>query len=86
MMQIMRVRAGQKGAKWSAAHNSSIMFSCRPRPIRGSAAELISDSWSGLAEMLTRPDVAFKCGPSALARILALQPSAWRLASISCFE
>ena len=45
----------------------------RSRPIRGSAMELISESSSGLADMLSRPDVAFKCGPSALARLLRLQ-------------
>jgi RHS repeat-associated protein len=48
----------------------------KTRPIRGSAAELVSESAGGLADMLTRPEVAFKCGPSALARILDAQGSA----------
>ncbi len=48
----------------------------RARPIRGSAAELISESAGGLADMLTRPDMAFKCGPSALSRVLTLKPTA----------
>ena len=47
----------------------------KTRPVRGSAAELVSESSSGLADMLTRPDIAFKCGPAALARILSLKPS-----------
>ncbi|MGO9526117.1 MAG: hypothetical protein ACLP0A_00935 [Verrucomicrobiia bacterium] len=52
-----------------------LLQEAKARPIRGSAAELISQSASGLADMLTRPDIAFKCGPSALARILSLKPS-----------
>ncbi len=47
----------------------------RTRPIRGTAAELVSNSSSGLADMTTMPEWAFKCGPSALARILAAQTS-----------
>lgn len=47
----------------------------RARPARGSAAELISESGAGLSDMLTRPDIAFKCGPSALASILATRPT-----------
>jgi len=48
----------------------------RAHPARGAAAELISESASGLADMLTRPDMAFKCGPSALSRILTVNPTA----------
>ena len=47
----------------------------KTRPVRGSAAELVSESSRGLAEMESRPDVAFKCGPSALARILKQHPT-----------
>jgi hypothetical protein len=47
----------------------------KTRPVRGTAGELISESASGLAEMRSRPDVAFKCGPSALARILQYAPT-----------
>ncbi|HLK37317.1 MAG TPA: hypothetical protein VKU41_11235 [Polyangiaceae bacterium] len=43
----------------------------RGRPVRGTAAQLVSNSSRGLAEMVERPDVSFKCGPSALSRILA---------------
>ena len=50
-----------------------LLNEAKTRPIRGSAAELVSESSRGLAEMLTRPDAAFKCGPSALARILATE-------------
>jgi hypothetical protein len=37
---------------------------------------LIAESADGLADMLTRPGIAFKCGPGALSRILRLQPTA----------
>ena len=47
----------------------------KTRPVRGSAAELISESSRGLAEMETHPDVSFKCGPSALSRILRYAPT-----------
>jgi RHS repeat-associated protein len=53
-----------------------LLAELKTRPIRGSAAELVSESSRGLAEMQTRPEVSFKCGPSALARILAAQASA----------
>ena len=45
------------------------------RPVRGAAAEFITESARGLAEMNSRPDVAFKCGPSALKRILQQAPT-----------
>ncbi|HEY3822479.1 MAG TPA: RHS repeat-associated core domain-containing protein [Polyangiaceae bacterium] len=53
-----------------------LLEEAKARPIRGSAAELVSESRRGLADMLTKPEMAFKCGPSALARILATHPSA----------
>jgi RHS repeat-associated protein len=53
-----------------------LLAELKTRPIRGSAAELVSESSRGLTEMQTRPEVSFKCGPSALARILAAQASA----------
>jgi hypothetical protein len=53
----------------------------KARPVRGSAAELISESSRGMAEMESRPDVAFKCGPSALSRILTQYPTRDVLAS-----
>ncbi len=45
------------------------------RPVRGTAGELVSESARGLAEMQSRPDVSFKCGPSALAQILKHAPT-----------
>jgi RHS repeat-associated protein len=49
----------------------------KARPARGPGGEMVSESSRGLAEMFGRPDVSFKCGPSALLRILELQsPSA----------
>ncbi len=39
------------------------------RPLRGTAAELVSESVRGLAEMKSRPEASFKCGPFALYRI-----------------
>jgi RHS repeat-associated protein len=41
----------------------------RGRPLQGSAAELVSESSRGLAEMHERPGFSFKCGPYALYRI-----------------
>ncbi|HEX4354841.1 MAG TPA: cysteine peptidase family C39 domain-containing protein, partial [Polyangiales bacterium] len=40
------------------------------RPIRGTAAELVSESARGLADMRAQPELSFKCGPFALSRIL----------------
>ena len=52
-----------------------LLTETRTRPVHGTAAELVSESSRGLADMLARPELAFKCGPSALARILASQPT-----------
>jgi hypothetical protein len=48
----------------------------RARPAHGSAAELISESSSCLADMLTIPELAFKFGPSALSKILTVKQTA----------
>ena len=40
------------------------------RPLLGTAAELVSESRRGLANMQNAPDIAFRCGPFALAHIL----------------
>ena len=53
-----------------------LLEDAKTRHVRGTAAELISESSRGLAEMESRPDVAFKCGPSALSRILRQSPTA----------
>jgi RHS repeat-associated protein len=52
-----------------------LLADTRARGVHGSAAELVSQSASGLSDMESHPEVAFKCGPSALARILALHPT-----------
>jgi hypothetical protein len=44
--------------------------------MHGSAAEMVSESARGLADMRETPEQAFKCGPSALARILLVHPTA----------
>ncbi len=40
------------------------------RPIGGTAAQLVTDSHTGLYEMLHQPEESFRCGPLALKRIL----------------
>jgi hypothetical protein len=41
-----------------------------PRPLRGTAAELVVESRHGLADMLERPERSFRCGPLALEQIV----------------
>jgi tetratricopeptide (TPR) repeat protein len=40
------------------------------RPLHGSAAQLVSEAARALADMKSAPELAFKCGPFALSRIL----------------
>ena len=48
----------------------ALLQETRGRPLHGTAAELVSDSYRGLAEMRSLPEISFRCGPMALARIL----------------
>jgi len=54
---------------------AALLQEVKTRTVRGSAAEMISESADGLADMLTRPEESFKCGPYALERILELDHS-----------
>jgi hypothetical protein len=47
-----------------------LLESIGSRPIGGTAAELITDSHTGLYDMVYHPDESFRCGPLALTRIL----------------
>jgi len=40
------------------------------RELQGTAAELVSESRRGMAEMVQRPEISFRCGPMALERIV----------------
>jgi YD repeat-containing protein len=59
---------------------SSLLAEVQTRPMGGSAAELLSESARGLADMRRRPEVSFKCGPLALAKILRREGNAPDLA------
>ena len=47
-----------------------LLDSIQTRPIGGTAAQLITDSHTGLYDMLYHPEDSFRCGPLALTRIL----------------
>jgi RHS repeat-associated protein len=47
-----------------------LLASIRDRPVGGTAAQLLTDSHTGLARMLSYPGESFLCGPLALMRIL----------------
>jgi RHS repeat-associated protein len=47
-----------------------LLDSIQARPVGGTAAQLITDSHTGLYEMVYHPDESFRCGPLALTRIL----------------
>ena len=47
-----------------------LLDSTRDRPVGGPAAQLLTDSHTGLYHMLNRPGDSFRCGPLALKRIL----------------
>jgi RHS repeat-associated protein len=49
---------------------ASLLNEIRARPLRGTAAELVSESARGLSDMQRLPESSFKCGPFALTRIL----------------
>jgi RHS repeat-associated protein len=50
-----------------------LLAEVKGRPMHGSGAALVSDAAQGLAEMRTRPEASFRCGPMALHRICLLQ-------------
>ncbi|HEY2732477.1 MAG TPA: cysteine peptidase family C39 domain-containing protein, partial [Polyangiales bacterium] len=52
------------------AELQQLLAAVEPRSIRGTAAELVSESARGLADMRSQPELSFKCGPFALSRIL----------------
>jgi RHS repeat-associated protein len=55
-----------------------LLDSIHSRPVGGTAAQLITDSHTGLYDMVYHPDESFRCGPLALKRILKygnVQPS-----------
>lgn len=47
-----------------------LLDSIHDRPVGGTAAQLLTDSHTGLYHMLYYPSVSFRCGPLALTRIL----------------
>jgi RHS repeat-associated protein len=47
-----------------------LLDSISNRPMGGTAAQLITDSHTGLYDMVYHPDESFRCGPLALMRIL----------------
>jgi len=47
-----------------------LLDSIQDRPVGGSAAQFITDSHTGLHEMVYHPEESFRCGPLALTRIL----------------
>ena len=47
-----------------------LLDSIHDRPVGGAVAQLITDSHTGLYEMLHKPEDSFRCGPLALKRIL----------------
>jgi RHS repeat-associated protein len=56
------------------------------RPIGGTAAQLITDSHTGLYHMMYFPDVSFRCGPLALTRILKYGNAHPSLAALRVLE
>jgi RHS repeat-associated protein len=50
-----------------------LLAAIKERPLHGTGAENISNASQGLAEMRTRPQDAFRCGPMALHRICLLE-------------
>ena len=64
----------------------SLLKETAERPVGGSAAEKLVHAKDGLALMRTRPDLAFRCGPMALGRVLAaLRPSDARSIAVDEF-
>lgn len=62
-----------------------LLTSIKNRPVGGTAAQLITDSHTGLFEMLYEPGISFRCGPLALRRILTYRnpsPSASSLRTL----
>jgi RHS repeat-associated protein len=56
-----------------------LLDSIQGRPVGGTAAQLITDSRTGMYDMVYHPEESFRCGPLALERILKYnnsQPSA----------
>ena len=47
-----------------------LLASIKDRPVGGTPAQLLTDSRTGLYEMIHQPGSSFRCGPLALARIL----------------
>jgi tetratricopeptide (TPR) repeat protein len=47
-----------------------LLAEIKRRPLRGSGAEQVSEAAHALADMQAAPELAFKCGPFALSRIL----------------
>jgi RHS repeat-associated protein len=47
-----------------------LLDSIGTRPVGGTAAQLLTDSHTGLYDMVYRPEESFRCGPLALMRIL----------------
>ncbi|MEO8800093.1 MAG: hypothetical protein ABI551_19515, partial [Polyangiaceae bacterium] len=48
-----------------------LLDEAKRRSLHGTAAELVSESARGLADMVNTPEASFRCGPMALKRILA---------------
>ena len=48
-----------------------LLASIKDRPVGGTPAQLLTDSRTGLYEMIHQPGTSFRCGPLALTRILA---------------
>jgi RHS repeat-associated protein len=63
-----------------------LLESIRDRPLHGAAAELVTESRHGLADMLDRPRSSFRCGPLALERVLISQSAQPAKASLGPLE
>ncbi len=50
-----------------------LLDSIHSRPVGGTAAQLLTDSHTGLYDMVYHPEASFRCGPLALTRILKYQ-------------
>lgn len=63
-----------------------LLDSIHDRSIGGSSAQLITNSHTGLYDMLNRPGESFRCGPLALTRILTYRDAKASPASLKVLE
>jgi RHS repeat-associated protein len=63
-----------------------LLDSIHDRPVGGAVSQLITDSHTGLYDMLHKPETSFLCGPLALKRILNYSSSAPSPVSLQVLE